>query len=338
MNHSPWRSLEAIPGFSALPSIWRRHLGDDFEIFRAAFLQKKATTVRVFPCPRNCGCAHSITGDTSAASHSAIMAVCRCESSQCGPITLTVAEITPLHLNWAKLGRAISKAFGLDACHDDFPIPNTRQVGSWSSDAVPVILTIQTERHVFRRVISELALRLQKPFILFAPTSDHVDAGCHQLLSLARAGFFALDNHVRVTPQGALQPAKTPGAMFTAFTPQPKESLGEDTTRKAFALVKALDANQSMRLPSPATVFSLYCMQGLSVIEMARKCHCCRGTILNRLAFIHKKTGIDPLQLRALSSQFDMIEDHAADSRARHLHRKGLIYDAAGDDESEDDE
>jgi len=172
MNHSPWRSLEAIPGFSALPAVWRRHLGDDFEFFRAAFLQKKATTVRSFPCPRNCGCAHCIIGEAAPASQSPITAICRCEPCLCAPLTLTLAEITPLRLNWAKLGRAIGKAFGLDAGDNDFPIPNTRQIGSWSSEAVAVILTIQTERHLLRRVIPELALLLQRPFILFAPTSS----------------------------------------------------------------------------------------------------------------------------------------------------------------------
>src|SRR6266478_4674787 len=200
MNHSLWRSLEAIPGFSAVPVVWRRYLGDEFEIFRAAFLQKKAVTVSSFPCPQNCGCAHSIIGDAASASHSAFTAVCCCEPPRCHGLTLTVADITPLRLNWAKLGRAISKAFSLEACEIDFPIPNTRQIGSWSSDAVPVILTIQTERHIFRRVIPEVALRLQKPFILFTPTSDHLDGTCHELLRLARAGFFALDAHVRVTP------------------------------------------------------------------------------------------------------------------------------------------
>ncbi len=337
MNHSPWRSLEAIPGFSALPSIWRRHLGDDFEIFRAAFLQKKATTVRSFPCPRNCGCAHCIIGEAAPASQSPITAICRCEPCLCAPLTLTLAEITPLHLNWAKLGRAICKAFGLDAGDNDFPIPNTRQIGSWSSEAVAVILTIQTERHLLRRVIPELALRLQKPFILFAPTSDHLDAACHELLGLARAAFFALDGHVRLTFQGALAPCKTPGVMFAQFSPPPRESLPEDTTRKALALVKAMDANKSMKLPSPAAVFSFYCMQGLSVTAMARKLYCSRGTILNRLEFIRKKTGIDPDRIRSLSSQFEPIEDQAADSRASHLHRKALIDDAAGDEDEDHD-
>jgi len=243
-----------------------------------------------------------------------------------------------LQLNWAKLGRAICKAFGLDATENDFPIPNTRQIGSWSSESVPAILTIQTERYVFRRVISELALRLQKPFILFAPTSDHLDAASHELLGLARAAFFSLDGHVRLTLQGALYPAKTPGAMFAQFTPPPKESLAEDTTRKAFALVKALDANKSMKLPSPAAVFSFYCIHGLSVTAMARKLHCSRGTILNRLEFIRQKTGIDPGRIRSLSSQFEGIEDQASDARASHLHRKGLIYDASGEDEAEHDE
>src|SRR3954447_21000753 len=114
MNPSPWRSLEAIPGFSALPHVWRRHLGDDFEAFRTAFLQKKATIVRSFPCPRNCGCAHWILGDPSPNSPSPITAICRCEPSLCAPLTLTIADITPLHLSWAKLGRAVCKALGLD--------------------------------------------------------------------------------------------------------------------------------------------------------------------------------------------------------------------------------
>jgi len=333
MNHSPWRSLEAIPGFSALPSIWRRHLGDDFEIFRAAFLQKKATTVRSFPCPRNCGCAHCIIGEAAPAAQSPITAICRCEPCLCAPLTLTLAEITPLHLNWAKLGRAIGKAFGLDAGDNDFPIPNTRQIGSWSSEAVAVILTIQTERHLLRRVIPELALRLQKPFILFAPTSDHLDAACHELLGLARAAFFALDGHVRLTFQGALAPCKTPGVMFAQFSPPPRESLPEDTTRKALALVKAMDANKSMKLPSPAAVFSFYCMQGLSVTAMARKLYCSRGTILNRLEFIRRKTGADPVRVRRLSAQFESFGERTADSRARRTSAKGLIYDAPDPDE-----
>src|SRR5438309_5573052 len=210
MNHSPWRSLEAIPGFSALPSIWRRHLGDDFEIFRAAFLQKKATTVRSFPCPRNCGCAHCIIGDAAPTSQSPITAVCRCEPSRCAPLTLTVADITPLHLNWAKLGRAICKAFGLDTAENDFPIPNTHQIGSWSSEAVPVILTIQTDRYVFRRVISELALRLQKPFILLAPSSDHRDDACRDILGLARDADFLFDSDVLLTRPGSLTLVYTP--------------------------------------------------------------------------------------------------------------------------------
>ena len=55
-------------------------------------------------------------------------------------------------------------------------MPNTCQIGSWSADAVPVLLTLQTDRHVFRNVLAELALRLKTRFILFAPTADHLDA------------------------------------------------------------------------------------------------------------------------------------------------------------------
>ena len=45
-----WQCLEAIPGLSAVPSVWRRYLAEDFELFKAAFLQAKPVLVKSFPC------------------------------------------------------------------------------------------------------------------------------------------------------------------------------------------------------------------------------------------------------------------------------------------------
>ena len=333
MNKLPWQCLEAIPGLSAVPAVWRRHLGESFGPFRAAFLQTKATSVRSFPCPRECGCAHLIISEGQ--DQSPTIALCRCEPPTCHPLSLSLADIIPLQLNWTRLGRALCKTFGLDLKPTDFPIPNTRQLGSWSVDAVPVVLTLQTDRHVFRRVLAELALRLRTPFILFTPTGDHLDAAGHELLAHARAAFFALASHALLSSQGTLHPAKTPGELFAQFTPQPKDSLAEDTTRKAFALVKALDSRRRIKRPSPGTVFSFYCIDGLSVTDIARKCHCSRGTILNRLEFIRQKTGADPVRVRQLSAQFESIQDQTSDPRARRTSAKRLIYDSPdpGDEE-----
>jgi len=264
------------------------------------------------------------------------MARCQCEPPDCAPLSLSPTEIIPLQLNWGRLGRALCKAFGLDSKPADLALPNTRQIGSWSADAVPVALTMQTDRHVFRHVLAALALRLKTRFILFAPTADHLDAPCHELLAHAHAACFALSSHTRLSPHGALCSVQTPGELFAQFTPRPNDSSAEDATRKAFALVKALDVPKRLKRPSPGTVFSFYCIDGMSVAEVARKCRCSRGTVLNRLEFVRLKTGIDPIRVRRLSAQFESFEQRAPDSRARRTSAKGLIYDGVETDEEND--
>src|SRR5436309_2437099 len=154
-----WASLESSTG--ALCAIWREHLGAQFDIFKAAFLQVQSEPAQSFPC-RKCGCAHDVIIHSS----NDIVAVCSCEPWNCDEIKLTPAEIQILDLNWSKLGRALCKAFGLDVRAAALRLPNTRQIGCWSADAVPVILTIQRETSAFRAVLAELAARLRQRFIL----------------------------------------------------------------------------------------------------------------------------------------------------------------------------
>jgi hypothetical protein len=334
MNAISWQCLEAIPGLSAVPAVWRDRFGDKFEWFRTTFLQTRSSPVKSFPCPRQCGCAHLII--TGGKKPSRISARCQCEPAACAPLSLSQADILPLQLDWIRLGRALCHAFGLDSRPAALPLPNTRQIGSWSADAAPVVLTLQTDRHVFRRVLAELALRLKTPFILIAPTSAHLDAAGHELLADAHAKFFALASYTRLDSSGALRSIQTPGELFAKFTPQPGDSPTEDTIRKAFALVKALDVPKRIKQPSPGAVFGFHCIDGMSVAEIARKCRCSRGTVLNRLEYVRLKTGVDPVRLRLLSAQFERLEERTRDSRARCTSAKGLIYDAVEPDEEDE--
>jgi hypothetical protein len=233
-----------------------------------------------------------------------------------------------LRLDWSKLGAALCDAFGLNRREMNLPISGTRQIGSWSGGAVPVILTIQTDRNLFRYVICELALRLRTPFILVGPTSNHMDVACHELLSNALAGFFPLSDHVLMTEHGSLRLRGSGAELFRSFTPPSNQTLNEDSTIKAFAFVKTLDPSKTFKHPSPATVFSYYCIDGLSISVIARKCRCSRGTIINRLKFILKHTGVDPKATRRLSISLESGSEQFSDSRARYINRKRLIDDA----------
>ena len=72
------------------------------------------------------------------------------------------------------------------------------------------------------------------------------------------------------------------------------------------------------------TVFRLYCVDGFSAGEVARKCRCSKGTVINRLRLIEERTGMKPEQFRARSDQFARMEKEFADSGAQDIYRRGL--------------
>jgi hypothetical protein len=166
-------------------------------------------------CPKQCGCTHIIVAGQDGVG---AVAVCRCTPPNCPNIHLTIDEATPLRVERARLGRAIARALQCDPKHIDLALPETFQIGSWSSDSIPVIVTVQSEPEVFRRVTAELVARLQKPFILLAPTSRHMDAACRELLTHAHAEFFDLKSLLSFDDLGALQPLRAPADLFAPLT------------------------------------------------------------------------------------------------------------------------
>jgi hypothetical protein len=290
-NHSPfWPCLEALPGGIALPCVWRARLGEMFERVQALFLQVSPNPAQLLPCPRGCGLAHDIVRRPDGL----LVATCRGDPNRPQEIPLTAADVTPLEVSWSRLGRVLCHTLGLQSRLRTLAAPNTVQFGAWSAEAVPAILTIQFCPLGFRRVVSELVAELQKPFLLFAPTSHHFDAPCQKYLTSVRAGFFPLDATVWLDEEGGLRSARPPGEIFAPFTPQPKEA-DQEVASKAMAIVRTLDVGAP---PTPVTVFHWYCGEGLSIPQVARKLGVSTATIWRRLHIIRAKTGIDPKDFR----------------------------------------
>src|SRR5438132_923066 len=176
-----WTALERASGLVAVAAAWRRCLGEHYPIFARAFLQVRRETAAVYPCD-NCACFHEVIishpGYDSASSlaSASITAHCRCEPLACYPIALAPADIELHELSWSKLARALCRAFDLHAQTVELGLYQTRQIGAWSAQAVPVILTIQHDRHELLAVIAQLALRLRRPFILVSPTGQNLDS------------------------------------------------------------------------------------------------------------------------------------------------------------------
>jgi hypothetical protein len=316
MPASPWLALEAIPSLAALPAVWKGMVGAQFQAFSSLCLQPSSLQVRTHPCPRACGCNHALIPRHDG---TGAVAVCRCNPPSCPDILLTALEITPLEVSRPRLGRALCKAFGFTQKFAEMPVPTTFQFGAWSANAVPALLTIQVQNSNFRRAVAELAAQLRIPFILFAPTSDFLDAPSQAILQNLHAGFFALDNLVVLTGHGTLQPTSPPAQLFIPFNPQPKE-FDLDLAQRVFALVRNLDTEKPLRPPSLLAVFRHYCIEELSSSQIARKYACSKPSILRRLALIRARTGADPQHLRRLSPHIAKLQDNLADPRAAHIH------------------
>jgi hypothetical protein len=323
-----WAALECIRG-AAVTATWQHHLGDTFGRFQTAFLLRLPGEADCVPCPRDCGCAHQVVRLGA----EELIGVCRCESLRCDDVVLSRDDVALWGVSWPRLGAALCEALQLQAKRAELGLERTRQIGAWSSDAVPVILTLAGDRQGLLHVIAQLAARLRQPFILLAPTARHLDAVGQELLAGIAAGFFALATCLQFTDAGRLRPLRSPGELFARFSPQPKEELAEGTARQAFALVKALDSAQPALKASLYTVFRLFCMEGLTVEQVAERCRCARSLIFVRLAALRKKLGADPRSLRQYSDQFERIEDSLTDPRARRVYRKGAAY---GEEAEED--
>jgi DNA-directed RNA polymerase specialized sigma24 family protein len=83
----------------------------------------------------------------------------------------------------------------------------------------------------------------------------------------------------------------------------------EEVARSAFALLEKLEMDAPLKAPSALTVFRLYCVQGYSAEQTARRCRCAKGTVMSRLRFIEERTGVKVEQFRAMSGHLQAIDD-----------------------------
>lgn len=73
----------------------------------------------------------------------------------------------------------------------------------------------------------------------------------------------------------------------------------EPATRlAAFQILDRLDSVRVTKPPTVLTVFRLYCVQRMTVAQVARRCRCSVGTVCNRLRLMQSKIGIHPAAIK----------------------------------------
>lgn len=307
-----WTAIECLPEQIAVSRVWRNLLPGSCDQ-ALPFLRPLPHLPEHVPCCRCC-CAHRVIhrgGDD-------FIAVCECESFTCADIPLVRQDIILLEFDWIRLGRAVIRALDCAPRESDLGgFYRTRQFGAFG-DAVPVLLTIQHDPGAFLAAVTHIVARLSDPFVLLAPTMQFVDAAARQLLDSRRAGVFALESIVRLDEHGRLHAMKCGAELFSRFvaSPPPSES---NVAEQAYALIAKLQAGQPPRPPTVLSVLMMYCSENLTADQIARRCRCAKGTVVNRLKTIRRVTGMAPEALRRFSSHFERIRNSVEDSRASRI-------------------
>ena len=325
---SPWQCLEDFRGPVGVLALWRAGLGDRFDGFNKAFLRKRLRRADSYPCPHGCACAHDLVPRPDGS----LTAVCACDPPNCDGFTVTPAEAALLELNWTRLGLGLCGALKADARDTDLGVPGARQIGAFSSAAVPVVLSVQDGRRDFRSAVAGVIAAVGKPFILLAPTSQFVDGFSLGRLKGAGARFFDLESHVLVLASGALRAVKDPMEVFAEFLPSGGGPEPPDYAKGLFALVGKLEAKGKWRKASPLTVFRLYFVRQLSRAKVAAECDCVPGLVTLRLKQLERELKMSRDQLFGFSPQFQAIEDAASNPLAGGIYRKGMIYGGVADE------
>jgi hypothetical protein len=327
-----WIALESVPGGHALPTIWQQHLQQDFGTFKILFLRSRPDIPSAsVPCPWSCGCSHKVLPRDNGT----LAGICQCNPQKCGEYTVLPEEMIPWELDWSKIPRVLCRAFDLQPKIVKLGLYNTLQIGFWGRDEIPAILTLASNPVEFLNIVAVLVTRFARPIILFAPTNRNIGASAKELLGNIGAAFFSLDAHLILEQKHhaasgedkrpndpdfsisefQLSAFPPPSTLFSEIAPLLPDPSDEDLARRVCIVMDTLDSESRRKKPSLLTIFRLYCVQEMTVAQIAHKCNCSKATVSNRLSLLQSKTGVPHAKLRRVSAYFTRFQQDMASAR-----------------------
>lgn len=330
-----WKGLETLSGHSAVACEWRRHMGEEFERVRNSFVIPTGEEATSFPSAQICECSLRVV--KHAPDH--IVGLSDCDLGGCNDVKLSPPEIAISELNWKKLGRAIAAALGCDYRESDLGIPGTKQIAAFGASSLPILLTIQHERHWFASAVSQALALLGKQFILLSPTSQFLDANSKGMIANARAGFFPLETILTVNANGTLQASKSAGELFSAFLPEAAAPVQKSEALRVFEIVRKLRSESGKEVAPLFDVFNYLVLDGLSQRQAAKKCDCSIGTMSLRVTALEERFELTIEQLRGFASDLKEMESTVKGDKYRRKSEGGRFEsEEEAETESEEEE
>ena len=325
---SVWSVIETAPKTAAALN-WQRWLGPSFNAVAALCLRETKRPVEHIFCDNGGGCNRRVRKRGSV-----LVGLCDC-GEDCDDIPLTTADVMVWELNLDSLGRAVTKALGCVAMLAPIGFQRTIQLTALGNPALPVVLTIQADAESYRNAVAHLVARLPK-FILLTPTKLG-DASTLELLNKADVGFYDLETHLRLLPNGKLHSTKTADAFFAAHLPATKEMVRDSESARVWRLFSELLGMNAKLKASPALVFDLMVFKKKTHAETAVDCKCVPSLITKRVDLIETHFGMTIEKLRDFASDIkERLTTVKGDKYAKKKHGSSQV-DPIEPDEDEDD-
>lgn len=213
--------MENLGGWRAVPSVWRRVLGGDYESIHRHFLTRTGEESSWVPSKAVCRCSLEVVRHAD----DDIVGLSDCETSGCNDVKLSPADIELLEMKPSKLARELARAFGWEHHESDMGMQRVRQIGTYGPACLPIILAIPQLRDEFSNIVWQLIGRFSGGFVLLTPSNRCVDGNALSGLKRANAGYFALETLVTLAPESGFQAKQSAAEMFGQFLPQKSTTL-----------------------------------------------------------------------------------------------------------------
>ena len=216
-----WQGIESVPGLAAIPAYWEHFCGTDFPLMRP-HLRPTDDIGAIYPCPhpRDHDCPRGIVqyGDGTLA------AVCRHPHRLCEDVPLSPTEALVYTLDIGALVRPMAEVLCVRTQNLQVRAHGVWDLGLSTSRATrnyPVFLLVLSRHADFRLALRELALSCLTPFVVIAPTSNHLTVELREVLAGRLSDFISMDDRVGLSEDGHFGALEITGA--GEITPTPVE-------------------------------------------------------------------------------------------------------------------
>jgi hypothetical protein len=199
-----WRSLETVPGLTAIPAFWEAHCGPDIDVIRP-HLRVTDIEGTLYPCPKpHLGYCPRRIVDYGNGDYAAI---CRDPHEICERVPLTTRDVLAQRLDLASFTRMLAGPLSIQ-----WQQPVERADFAWAIGISrrretmnrPVFLFLAPQTSRFVATLRCLLLSVPGPFLVLAPTSRHRTAEVQELVQGRGVTFQTLDECLVVDDTGQI--------------------------------------------------------------------------------------------------------------------------------------